>query len=150
MQDKIDVDLLATFDLEYMFTQLRAKSVGEEISLIFPCDTCPDDNEKARVKINFDLTKIKVEKSPDHNKKIELFGDVGVVMRYPTVDSIKKFDVLDKTDLDSVFDIIAENVEFIYQGEEIFYAKEQKKQDILDFLGNLTSDQFIKLQKFYE
>lgn len=148
VQDKVDVDLLAIFDLEYMFTQLRAKSVGEEVSLLFPCDVC--DDEKAEIKISFDLTQIKVSKPEDHNKNISLFGDVGVVMRYPTIDSIKKFDGLNKADLNSVFDIIADSIEYIYQGDELFYAKEQEKTELLEFLGNLTSEQFSKVQRFFE
>ena len=82
-------DDLATFDLEYIFTQIRGKSVGETVDLLFPCDVCED--EKAKVKISFDITKIQIEKSPEHNKKIDLFGDVGVVMRYPTIQTIPLF-----------------------------------------------------------
>ena len=148
--DTIDANKLATFDLEYMFTQIRAKSVGEIIELIFPCDNDHgEDNEKARVKVSIDLTTLQVEKDPSHVAKIDLFGDVGVVMKYPTVDIMKKIESLDEDNLDKIFDVVALSVDYIYQGEEIFYAKEQKHEEVLQFLNNLTSDQFLKIQNFF-
>jgi hypothetical protein len=148
--DTIDANKLATFDLEYMFTQIRAKSVGEIIELIFPCDNDHgEDNEKARVKVSIDLTTLQVEKDPSHVAKIDLFNDVGVVMKYPTVDIMKKLESLDEDNLDKIFDVVALSVDYIYQGEEIFYAKEQKHEEVLQFLNNLTSDQFLKIQNFF-
>lgn len=145
------IDNLATFDLEYIFTQIRGKSVGETVELLFPCDEDHgDQNDKAKVKISFDITKIQVEKSPDHNKKIELFGDVGVVMRYPTVQTISRLENLKADTIDDIFDIVAGCIDFIYQGDEIFYGKEQTKEELLEFLNNLTSEQFKKIQKFFE
>jgi ribosomal protein L44E len=146
--EPINPDDLATFDLEYVFTQLRAKSVGETIDLIFPCDTC--DDEKARVQISFDITKIAVEKSPDHQANISLFGDVGVVMKYPTLQVLNQLQVLDTENLDELFTIIAKCIDYIYQGDELFYGKEQTQQELLDFINNLTSEQFAKVQKFFE
>ena len=148
--DTLDVDKLATFDLEYMFTQIRAKSVGEIIELIFPCDIDHgEDNEKARVKVSIDLTTLVVEKDPNHNNKINLFGDIGVVMKYPTMDVMKRLENLDTNDLDKVFSVVADSIDYIYQGEEIFYGKEQKHEELLQFLNNLTSEQFVKVQQFF-
>jgi hypothetical protein len=149
--DKVDVSKLATFDLEYMFTQIRAKSVGETIDLIFPCDVDHGaDNEKARVKISIDLTSLVVEKNPEHNARIDLFGDVGVMMKYPTIEIMKKLENLEADNLDHIFDVIAGSIDYIYQGEEIFYAKEQRHEELVQFLNNLTSEQFVKVQKFFE
>lgn len=148
--DNIDVNKLATFDIEYMFTQIRAKSVGEIIELIFPCDNDHgEDNEKARVKVSIDLTTLVVNKEDGHTNKIELFGDVGVVMKYPTIDVMKKLESIDNDNLDKIFDVVALSVDYIYQGEEIFYAKEQQHEELLQFLNNLTSDQFLKIQNFF-
>jgi len=143
-----NADELATFDLEYIFTQLRAKSVGETVDLIFPCDVCED--EKARVQISFDITKLQVEKTPNHESKIHLFGDVGVVMKYPTMQVLKKLQNLDTNNLDDLFKIVAECIDYIYQGEELFYGKEQSQEELLEFINNLTSEQFGKVQKFFE
>jgi hypothetical protein len=149
--DKIDADKLATFDLEYMFLQIRGKSVGESVDLVFACDMDHgDQNEKATVKVSIDLSQVKVEKSPEHTNKIELYGEVGVVMKYPTVDIIKKLEGLDTNDLNKVFEVMALSIDYIYDGSELYYAKEQSDAELLQFIENLTSDQFLKIQKFFE
>jgi hypothetical protein len=151
VQDNIDVEKLATFDLEYMFTQIRGKSVGETVDLIFACDVDHgEQNEKAKATVTVDLSTIAVEKSPEHTNKIELFGNVGVVMKYPTVDVIKKLEGFDTNDLDTVFDVMALSIDYIYDGEQLFHAKEQSKQELLQFIENLSSEQFVKVQKFFE
>jgi hypothetical protein len=151
VQDKLDVEKLATFDLEYMFTQIRGKSVGETVDLIFGCDLDHgEQNEKAKATVTVDLSTITVEKSADHNNKIELFGNVGVVMKYPTVDVIKKLEGFDTNDLDTVFDIMALSIDYIYDGEQLFYAKESTREELLAFIENLSSEQFGKVQKFFE
>ena len=148
--DKIDVDTLASFDIEYLFTQIRAKSVGELIDLMFPCDMDHgDENEKARVKISIDLTQLQVEVPENHTTKIELFDDVGVVMKYPSISIMQRLEGLEENDIDKIFSVIADSIDFIYQGDEIFYAKEQKSEELLQFLNNLTSEQFIKVQGFF-
>jgi rubrerythrin len=148
--DKIDADKLATFDLEYMFTQIRAKSVGEIIELLFPCDVDHgEENEKARVKVSIDLTKLVVEKQAGHTNKIDLFGEVGVVMKYPTLDVMKKLETVESDNLDSIFSVIADSIDYIYEGDEIYHAKEQRKEELIQFLNNLTSEQFLKVQQFF-
>lgn len=148
IKDEINVDKLATFDLEYIFTQIRAKSVGEQVDLYLKCDTCED--EKAVTKVALDLTKLEVEKNPDHSNKIKLFDDVGVVMLYPSVELIEKIQTLDSSNLDSVFNVVIECIDYIYTSSEVFHSKEQSKQDMLEFLNNLSSEQFVKIQSFFE
>ena len=148
--DKIDINKLATFDIEYIFTQIRAKSVGEVIELLFPCDEDHgEDNEKAKLKISIDLTNIEVVFPKDHTNKIPLFGDVGVVMRYPSFNVMSKMEKLDVEDIEAIFDIIAESIDYIYDGDELHYAAEQSHEELLQFLNNLTNEQFVNLQKFF-
>lgn len=148
--DKLDVDSLATFDIEYIFTQIRAKSVGEVVELLFPCDEDHgEDNDKAKLKISIDLTNLQVEFPKDHTKQIPLFGEVGVIMKYPSFDMMSKMETLNVEDVDGIFDIIASSIDLIYEGEEIYYAKEQSKEELLEFLYNLTNEQFAKLQQFF-
>ena len=148
LNDKLDVDNLATFDLEYMFTQIRAKSVGETIDLLFPCDEDHGElNDKAKTKIKLDLSTIEIKRDPSHTNKIELFGDVGIVMKYPSIQVTKE--LTGKDDLDGIFSVIAESIDYIYQGEDIHYARDQKKAEVVDFLNNLSSDQFSKIQHFF-
>ena len=145
--DKIDVDDLAVFDIEYIFTQLRARSVGEIVELILKCDTC--DDQKATVKYNIDLSKLAVEVPEGHEKKIVLFDDVGVIMKYPSLEVLKKIENVGK-DIEAVFDIIASCIEFIYNNDEMFATKEVKQEEVKEFINNLTQEQFQKLQKFFE
>ena len=151
IQSELDINRLATFDLEYMFMQIRGKSVGETIDLVFPCDIDHgDQNEKARANVLVDINSITVERSPDHTNKFELFGNVGVVMKYPTVDTLKKLEGLDENDLDKIFDIMALSIDYIYDGDQLYYSSEQKHEELVQFINNLSSEQFMKLQKFFE
>lgn len=145
--DKVDVEKLAVFDLEYLFTQIRAKSVGESVELLFACDDCED--EKARVKVNIDISKLEVQRSPEHKNKIELFDDVGVVMKYPNFSSISTLKDLNTDNIDSIFEIIYNSIDYIYNSKEIFHVSETPKEEIMDFLYNLTQEQFSKVQEFF-
>lgn len=146
--DDIDVESLAMFDLEYLLLQIRAKSIGEIVALIFSCDTCVDP--KAKVKINFDLTQLKVKKDPNHTNTIKLFDTTGVVLKYPDVSAISQFDRLDDDDISGIFDLIISSIDYIYSDEEFFYAKDQTKQELHEFINNLTQVQFKELVNFFE
>lgn len=151
VMDKVDIDKLAIFDLEYMFMTIRGKSVGETVDLIFPCDEDHgEQNEKAKSTVQIDLNTITVQKGEGHTNKIELFDNVGVVMKYPTVDILKKLQGVDQEDLDKIFDIMALSIDYIYDGDQIFYANEQKTSELKQFIENLTSEQFVKIQSFFE
>jgi ribosomal protein L44E len=148
IKDPIDINALATFDLEYVFTQIRAKSVGENVELFLKCDTCTD--EKAVAKVDIDLTTIEVQRSPDHTNKIALFDDVGLLMKYPTVDLVKRLENIDNANLDQIFNVVVECIDSIYTTNEVFHAKDQTKAELLEFLNNLSSEQFKKVQEFFE
>jgi hypothetical protein len=149
-QTKVDVDALAIFDLEYIFSQIRAKSVGEKVELFFFCDTCEDD--AAKVKITIDLTQLQVEEFAGHTSKIELFDDVGVVLKYPSIDVVKKIEMIGRgtSEIDMVFDVIVECIDYIYDTNEVYYAKEQTKEELSNFINELTSEQFTKIESFFE
>jgi hypothetical protein len=146
--DKLDIESLAIFDLEYIFTQIRAKSVGEEVELVFKCAHCDDEN--AKVKITFDLTKIQVEKKEEHTNKIILFDNVGIVLKYPTINMVKQLDTLNSNDYDNIFDIVIECIDYIFDDSELYYAKETPRKELEDFLNDLNSDQFSKIKLFFE
>lgn len=144
----VDVDSFATFDLEYIFTQIRAKSVGERVELFLKCDTCED--EKAVTQVNIDLTQLEVQRDPSHSTKVELYDDVGVVLKYPSLDLIKKLDSLNGENVEQMFDIITDCIDYIYTSSEVYHAKEQTREELKEFLNNMTADQFAKVQKFFE
>jgi hypothetical protein len=122
----VDVDTLATFDVEYIFTQLRAVSVGEIVSLVFRCDTCEDPNAKAPVDI--DLQKLKVFVPENHSTKISLFDDVGIKMKYPTLSTIAKLGE------DISLDVIMDCVDFIYDSDEVYKPQDQTREELKHFV----------------
>lgn len=146
--DNINVNDLSTFDLEYIFTQIRGKSVGEDVELIFRCQHCTDEN--AKVKIKFDITKIEVDFPENHSKKIPLFDNVGIMMKYPTVDIIQSLNSQNKDDVNSIFKTVISCIDYVYDSEEIYYASESTDEELDSFLSQLTSVQFAKLEEFFE
>lgn len=145
----VDIENLSTFDFEYIFTQIRSKSVGEDVELLFKCDKCVD-NDKAITKVKIDLPSIKVNIPEGHSNKISLFDDVGVIMKYPSFDVIGDLSEMKQNDIDQMFDIIIKCIDSIYNTNEIFHAKEQTRDEMIDFLNNLSSEQFAKIQNFFE
>jgi hypothetical protein len=148
-KSEIDITKLAAFDIEYIFIKLRTVSVGEIVEMLFPCDVDHGaDNEKALSLVAIDLNECKVENFEGHTNKIPLYDQVGVVMKYPTIQTIEK---LNKTeDVDILFDIVGGCIDYIYDDEQVYPIKEQKKEEVLEFLNNLTSTQFLKIQDFFK
>lgn len=150
LTENINVDSLAVFDLEYIFVQLRAKSVGEFAELFFGCDEDHGpDNEKAKVKININLLDVKVDFPKDHKNKIELFDDVGVIMKYPSLDVIEKINENTSEDIETLFSLVADSIQSIYNTDTVWDSKDQTKEELIEFLNNLSSQQFLKIQDFF-
>ena len=144
---KVDVDNLPMFDIEYIFLQIRAKSVGEITTIEV---TCPDDNE-TKVKVEVDLTTLKVEMDEKHSPRIELTDDIGVLMQYPNLASILAMGVEeDKTTIDKMFGMMQDCMYQIWQGEETFDAMDYSNKDKKDFLESLNHTQFEKIQAFFD
>ena len=146
---QLDVDTMPLFDVEYVFLQLRTKSVGEVADVVI---ICPDDREtEVTVKVN--LTEIKVElPSQDHNK-IQLTDDIGIVMAYPNLASVLLTagnTAEEKKVSDKMFDTILECMFQIWQGEEVFAITDYTYKDKLDFIESLNHEQFEKVQEFFE
>ena len=143
--EDIDVDRLAIFDIEYLFLQLRSKSVGETVELFFACDDCG-----TQTKIAFDLSAVKVTTPEGHTNRIDLGDNIGIIFKYPGIDMLKYLDNIDMNDVDAVFGIIVSCVDSIYDEEQIHYAKEQTREELESFLDSLSTQQFAKVQAFFE
>jgi len=144
---KVKIDELALFDIEYLFLNIRGKSVGEEINLRLPC---PDDNE-TYVDVVINIDEIKVSKSDDHDKNIKLNDSVGMVMKYPNLDMFIKNNFGDgNSEIDDVFEIASTCIEQIYEGEDVYEVKNFTKKEVTDFLESLNTEQFLMVQKFFE
>lgn len=143
--EKLDVDKLATFDLEYIFVQLRAKSVGEISRIGVECKECSTKNE-----LEVSLEKVEVVKKGEANDKIQLTSDVGIKMKYPAVNDVMDNMGDDASEVDKVFAMMVSCIDYIYQGDQIFDAKEQSRKELNEFIESLSSEQFSRIQGFFE
>jgi len=144
---KIDLGKMPMFDVEYIFLNIRAKSVGEVSTLKL---LCPDDKE-TYVNIDIDLSEIMVQVDEGHNPKIELTDEMGMIMTYPSIDSLSATGVTDIT-ADNMLDVISACILQIYdkKGEEVFETKDQTKKEISEFVESLNTKQFKEVQKFFD
>lgn len=145
---KVDPNKLAIFDIEYIFLQLRAKSVGEISELVFSCLECNDS--KAKMNISIDLTKLEVNFNPDHKVDIQLFDNVGIKMKYPGLAMLDKMKNLDDNNVEGIFEMITSCIDCIYDDLNVYTAAEQTKEELEEFINNLTQEQFAKIQQFFE
>jgi hypothetical protein len=144
----IKVETLPTFDIEYLFLNIRAKSVGEEIDVNI---ICPDDEETTvSVKINVD--DIKVQKNPDHTNKIKIDDSLMMEMKYPSLDQFIKnnFDMSNNNAMEQSFELIASCVDKIYNEDEVWVAADVTKKELIDFLDQMNTSQFKQIEKFFE
>ena len=147
IQSRVKIDDLPIFDLEFIFLQIRAVSVGEIIEMNV---TCKDDNE-TKVKYNLNLAEVKVNFPEGHSKKIELSKKMGIVMKYPSMkEFIKTSIICSALDADNVIEVIAGCIDQIYDGEEVYDSSTTTKKEFTEFVENLTNAQFEELQKFFE
>jgi len=142
--EKVDVGKLPLFDLEYIFLRIRAKSVGEVAKIQVLCE---DDGE-TYVPVEIDLESIEVEFQEDHSNTIELTDEIGIEMGYPTFEFLNF--KAGETEVSQLFDIIGSSIERVYDGETVYEKADFSKKDLKTFLESLTSQQFLKVQKFFE
>ena len=141
---KVQVDKLPSFDIEYIFLNIRSKSVGEKVNLnlAFPGD------EKVKVPTEVDLTKVIVEMDDEHDNVIELTKTVKVIMKYPTVKTFQGLDLTKFTATDTI-NLTANCIHQIIDGVETYESADLTKKEIEEFLENLTQAQFTSIQKFF-
>jgi hypothetical protein len=144
---RFKVDTLSLFDIEYIFLNIRGKSVGESVELNI---ICPDDGETT-VPVVIDIDDIKVQKSDDHTNIIKMNDDVSVVMKYPSMDLFIKNNMKETTsEVDDVFEIASMCIDQIVEGDEVYEASNFSKKEILEFLEGMDTKQFLNVQKFFE
>jgi len=145
--NKLDLGSLPMFDVEYIFLNIRAKSVGEVSKLKL---LCPDD-KKTYVDTEINLTEVEVQVGDDHTNKIELTDDMGMIMTYPTIDSFAE-NGIQNVNASNMLDVISSCVLQIYEnkGEKVYHAKDQTKKELTEFVEQLNTQQFRKLQSFFD
>jgi len=144
---KLKIGRMPMFDVEYLFLNIRAKSVGEVSTLNL---IAPDDKE-TQVEVEVDLNEIQIQEEEGHTNKIELTDEMGIYMQYPTVDTFGDSGISD-INASNMLDVITACIAQIYdkKGEEVFEAKDQTKKEMLDFVEQLNSKQFQDVQSFFD
>ena len=146
----IKVELLPTFDIEFLFLNIRGKSVGEDIDVKL---TCPDDNE-TEVSVNVNLDDIQVQKPEGHTNQIKLDKNLMMELKYPSLNEFIKnnFDPNDttKNPMEQSFDLIGSCISKIYNEDEVWAASDCSKKEITDFLDSMNSTQFKQVENFFE
>ena len=140
---KLNIEELPLFDLEYVFVKLRAKSIGEKTKLGLKCEECDATTE---VEVNID--EVEIVKGENHDPKIQLTDDVGVVLKYPRIDMMEGIGNLNN--IEEGFAVLRKSIEMIFSGDEVYEAKDHSEKELDDFLNSLTRDQFQKIQDFFD
>ena len=143
----VKVDDLPTFDIEYLFLNIRGKSVGEAVDLIV---TCPDD-EETTVPVKIYIDEIGVSKSEDHKTDINLDGKLTLRMKYPSLDQFvsSNFSFGEEESLEQSFEIIASCIDVIFDEDEAWSASDCTKKELLTWMDGLNSSQFKEIEKFF-
>lgn len=143
----IKVETLPTFDIEFLFLNIRGKSVGEEIEVNI---TAPDDN-KTQITVKINVDDIKVQKNKNHTNKIKLDDSLMMEMKYPSLDQFIKnnFDFSGEVGLDQSFDLIASCIDKIYNEEEVWSSEDVTKKELIEFLEQMNSLQFKQIEEFF-
>jgi hypothetical protein len=144
----IKVDHLPTFDIEFLFLNIRGKSVGEELEVNI---ICPDD-EETQVPVVIDLDDIKVQKDENHTNKVKLDASLMMEMKYPSLDQFIKsnFDFNEKNAMDQSFDLIAGSIDKIYTEDEVWATADCTKKEVKEFLESMNSSQFKAIESFFD
>jgi len=146
--DKLDIDTLPMFDIEYLLLQIRGKSVGEVAKFKV---ICPDDKQTP-ADVELDLSKINVQVDDDHSNKVVIDEkrELGLVLNYPSLGITKAgFDV-NKENVDTMFKVVASCIDHIYEGEKTYPAKDSTQKELITFLEGLSQEAFLKIKKFFD
>jgi hypothetical protein len=142
--DKIDMEDMPSFDVEYIFLKLREKSMGEVIKV-----NVVDPEEKKKFEVNVDLNKVVIKKSPNHEKRIKLSNTLFIEMKYPNMQTILSVDPT-KPLIENGFTIITNCIDKIYDGDTVHEAKDYTKKELQEFIEQFTQDMYDKLGNFFE
>ena len=144
----IKVETLPTFDIEFLFLNIRGKSVGEQVDVNI---ICPDDNE-TNISVSINLDDIKVQKNEEHTNKIKVDPTIMMEMKYPSLEQFIKnnFDFNNQNAMDQSFDLIASCIDKIYTEDEVWSTSDVTKKEVTEFLESMNSSQFKDIEKFFE
>ena len=142
----IKVDELPTFDIEYLFLNIRSRSIGESIELVV---TCPDDGE-TKVNTTIYIDEIEVKKNKEHNTDVKIDDTYTMRMKYPSLDEFIDENFNFEGQSDNSFDIIASCIDMVFSEEEAWEAKDCTKKELIEFVEQMNSSQFKEIEKFFD
>ena len=144
----IKVEFLPTFDIEFLFLNIRGKSVGEEIEVNI---ICPDD-EETQVPVTINLDDIKIQKDENHTNRIKVDDSIMMEMKYPSLEQFIKsnFDFNDENAMNQSFELIAASIDKIYTEDEVWATADCTKKEVKEFLDSMNSTQFKEIESFFE
>lgn len=144
---KKKVEDLPTFEIEYLFLKIRSKSVGEVSNITL---VCPDD-EETEVSVEINLDEIEVNVPKEHTNNIKVNDTVGVIMKYPSLDTFVKNNFnTESPNIETAFELASSCIEQIYEGEDVWEAKDVTKKELMDFIESMDNQQFSKVQQFFD
>jgi rubrerythrin len=151
--DDVNVNTLPIFDIEYLFLHLRAKSIGEEIQLKYKCNNDVDKEEETKkcnnlVEFSFNILEIEPTRFDNHNNKIEITDKLGIVMKYPNFELIEKYK--DGGTVENLISMIVGCIEYIYDAEELYYAKDSSEKELIEFVDSLQTKDLEKIKLFFD
>lgn len=153
--DEIQIDSLPLFDIEYLFLNIRARSIGEVVNLKYKCnnDVLNEETKEEKkcnniVEINLNLLEIEPEKQKAHTTKIEITEKLGIVMKYPNFETLKKFDSV--TESDSIIKMTVNCIEYVYDADSIYYAKDSTEEELVGFIESMQSKDLEKIKAFFD
>jgi hypothetical protein len=152
--DEIDVDNLPTFDLEFIFMNLRARSVEEVVNLRYKCNNTvknekgADENCTGLVEFDVNILEIQPTKNEKHKDKIQLTENLGIAFKYPTFEMLQKYEKLSENEI--MLQILIDCIDYIYDKENIFYAKDTPKKELEEFIDSLQQKDLEKFKEFFD
>ena len=153
--DEFQIDSLPLFDIEHLFLNIRARSIGEVVNLKYKCNNDVLDEETKEekkcnnvVQIDLNVLEIQPEKQEGHTNKIEITEKLGVVMKYPNFETLKKFK--DATEADSIIKMTVNCIDYVYDADKIYYAKDSQEEDLIEFIESMQSKDLERIKNFFD
>ena len=149
LTEGVNIESLPIIDVEYYFINLRAKSVGEIVESKYRCNNIVNDKEcNNLMEHNLDLTSVKVEMNDDIQPEIQLTETLSVKMKFPEFGLVEDSVKLD-SETEITFNMLAQSIEYIYDGEQFYYGHETPVEELVQFIENMSQEQFEKIEKFF-
>ena len=152
--DELDIDSLPTFDLEFLFMNLRARSVEEVVDLKYKCNNIVKNDKDeditctGSVEFKLNLLEIQPIKDPNHTNKIQLTENLGIALKYPSFDMIQKYE--SKSENEIMAGVLTDCIDYVFDNDQIYYAKDQTKEELDEFIDNLQQKDLEKIKVFFD